>query len=118
MSQGAAEDDGQLHTLGLLEQLRRECSQQWDTSSTLYHRIDGLLRELANPNLHDLSSQMPYRIELWDRHAQHIRWGVAATGTITIGHAASDAAVTSFPDQRLTLRNRALVIRGHVPKGP
>jgi hypothetical protein len=55
-----------------------------------------LLRELANPNLHDLSSHMPYRIELWD--AQHIRWVVAAAGMVAIGHAALDTAIASYPD--------------------
>ena len=47
MSQEPSDNDGQLYTLGLLEQLRTECCRHWDTSSTLYHRIDGLLRELA-----------------------------------------------------------------------
>jgi hypothetical protein len=117
MSQEPTDSDGQLHTLGLLERLRKECGQHWDTSSTLYHRIDGLLRELANPNLHDLSSHMPYRVELWDRHAKHIRWVVAATGTVTIGHAALDAAIASFPDQHFTLRQGIRVLRDHVPKG-
>jgi hypothetical protein len=41
--------------------------QDADLSSALYRRIDGMLRELANPNLHDITSDMPYRIELWDR---------------------------------------------------
>jgi hypothetical protein len=65
-------DDGQLHTLGLLEQLRAESSQLWGTSSKLYFRVDALLRELANPNLHDIAN-MAYRVELWDRHAKRIR---------------------------------------------
>jgi len=51
--------EGQLYTLGLLEQLRAECRELWGESSNLYHRIDGLLRELANPNLHDIRSNLP-----------------------------------------------------------
>jgi hypothetical protein len=47
-------ETGQLHTLGLLERLRTECEQLWGSSSEIYFRIDGLLRELANPNLHDI----------------------------------------------------------------
>jgi hypothetical protein len=49
------EEDGQLHTLGLIEELRSECKRMWGTSSELYFRIDELLRELANPNLHEIS---------------------------------------------------------------
>jgi hypothetical protein len=117
MSQEPSDSDGQLHTLGLLEELRTECAQLWGTSSQLYHRIDGLLRELANPNLHDIPTRLPFRVELWDRNDQHIRWVIAASSSVAIGHAALDAAIASYPDQRFTLRNGILVIREHVPKG-
>jgi len=116
MSQDPAEDDGQLHTLGLLEQLRKECSLHWDTSSMLYHRIDGLLRELANPNLHDIPTRLPFRVEMWERLDQHVRWVIAASSSIAIGHAALDAAIANFPGQRFTLRNGILVIREHAPE--
>ena len=48
------EEDGQIHTLGLLEQLRDESQRLWGSSSEFYFRVDGLLRELTNPNLHDI----------------------------------------------------------------
>ncbi len=111
-----APEDGQLHTLGLLEQLREECQQLWGTSSEFYFRIDALLRELANPNLHDIPVRLPFRVELWDRHDQHIRWVIAAASSVAVGHAALDAAIASYPDQRFTLRNGIQVIREHVPK--
>ena len=50
--------------------------------SKLSVRVDRLLRELANPNLHDIAN-MNFRVELWDRYGQHIRWVVAASGTVT-----------------------------------
>jgi hypothetical protein len=75
--------DGQLHTLGLLEQLRAESGELWGTSSKVYFRVNALLRELANPNLHDIAN-MAYRVELWDRHAKHIRWTLAAIGHVTV----------------------------------
>jgi hypothetical protein len=109
MSQDAPED-GQLHTLGLLERLRDESKSLWSTSSDLYFRVDALLRELSNPNLHDIAN-MQNRVELWNADGQHIRWVVAATANITIGHAAFDAAVANWPEQRFTLRQGALVIR-------
>jgi hypothetical protein len=38
-------------------------SELWGTSSKLYHRVDKLLRELANPNLHDIPTNLPFRVE-------------------------------------------------------
>ena len=110
------EQDGQLHTLGLIEELRAECKRMWGTSSELYFRIDELLRELANPNLHEIFSTTAFQVELWDRHAQSLRWVVAATASVAIGHAAFDGAVAQYAGERLTLRKGALVIREHVPK--
>jgi hypothetical protein len=110
-----AENESQLHTLGLLEQLREECKGLWGASSEAYFRVDKMLRELANPNLHDISTRLPFRVELWDRSDQHIRWVVAASSSVAIGHAALDAAIANYPDQRFTLRNGILVIRQHPP---
>jgi hypothetical protein len=62
-----AHSDGQLHTLGLLEQRREECKNLCGASSSFYFRVDKLLRELANPNLHDIPTRPPFRVELWDR---------------------------------------------------
>jgi len=116
MSQDPSEHDAQLHTLGLIEELRTECKGMWGTSSELYFRIDELLRELANPNLHDIPTRLPFRVEMWDRHDQHIRWVMAASSSVAIGHAALDAAIANYPGQRFTLRNGILVIRQHAPE--
>jgi len=113
MSIRPVEQDVQLHTLGLIEELRAECKRMWGTSSELYFRIDELLRELANPNLHEIFPVHAFQVELWDRHAQHVRWLVAATASITVGHAAFDAAVSQYDGERLTLRKGALLIREH-----
>jgi hypothetical protein len=78
---------GQLHALGLIEELRAECSELWGTSSTLHNRIDEL----------------------------HIRWVIAASASVAVGHAALDAAIASYPEQRFTLRNGIQVIREYVP---
>jgi hypothetical protein len=59
---------------------------------------------------------MSYRVELWDRHSQHVRWVVAAAGTVTIAHAAFDAAVVNWPRERFTLRQGIKLIREH-PSG-
>ena len=70
----------------------------------------------ANPNLHDIPGNLPFRVELWDRHDQHIRWVIAASSSVAIAHAALDTAIATYPDQRFTLRNGILVIRQHPPR--
>jgi len=112
MSQDPTDADGQLHTLGLLEELRARSAELWTTSSELYSQVDQLLRQLANPNLHDITN-LSNHVELWDRHGQHIRWLVAAAGTVTIGHAALDAAIESWANERFTLRQGMHLIREH-----
>ena len=114
MSRGP-QGEGQLHTLGLLEQLREESKGLWGASSEAYFRVDAKLRELANPNLHDIPTHLPFRVELWDRSDQQIRWVIAASSSAAIGHAALDAAIASYPEQRFTLHHGMLVIRQHAP---
>lgn len=107
-------EDGQLHTLGLLERLRAKTSSIQDSYSDLYRIVDKLLREIENPNLHDIAN-LNYRVELWDKYALHIRWVMAAAGHIDLARAAFDAAVRKFPNERLTLRNGVMVIQDHDP---
>ena len=98
------------HTLSVPEQLR-EASRALGASSEAYFRVDELLRQLANPNLHDIPRNLSFRVEMWDQSDQHIRWVIAASASVAVGHAAMDAAIANYPDQRFTLRNGILVIR-------
>ena len=66
------EGDGQLHALTVLEQLREASKGLWGASSAAYFRVDELLRQLANPNLHDIPRNLPFRVEMWDQSDQHI----------------------------------------------
>jgi len=104
--------NGQLHTLTVLEQLREASKSLWGASSEAYFRVDELLRQLANPNLHDIPRNLPFRVEMWDQTDQHIRWVIAASASVAVGHAALDAAIANYPD-RFTLRNGIQVIRQH-----
>jgi hypothetical protein len=63
MSADAPDQDGQLHTLGLLERLRAESGYLDQAASDLYYGVDALLRELRNPYLHDIAN-MSFRVEL------------------------------------------------------
>ena len=91
------EADGQLHTLSVLEQLRDASKGLWGASSEAYFRVDELLRQLANPNLHDIPRNLPFRVEMWDQSDQHIRWVIAASASVAVGHAAMDAAIANYP---------------------
>jgi hypothetical protein len=109
----AVHDMPAAHTLSVLEQLREASKGLWGASSEAYFRVDELLRQLANPNLHDIPRNLPFRVEMWDQSDQHIRWVIAASASVAIGHAAMDAAIANYPEQRFTLRNGILVIRQH-----
>jgi hypothetical protein len=79
-------------------------------------RVDKLLNQLANPNLHDIPSNLQIHVELWDRYNSHVRWVIAATSSIVTGNAAHDIAVSVHPQERVLLRQGIRVIREHVPK--
>jgi len=101
----------------MLERLREDFRLFGNASGELYSRIDNLLRELANPNLHDINLATAFRIELWDRYSRdHLRMVIAATSSITIAHAAFDAAVRQYAGERLTLRKGAMVLRKYEPQ--
>jgi hypothetical protein len=105
-------DDGQLHTLGLLERLRADTHLVQGAYGVLYERVDKLLRELENPNLHNIAN-MSFRVELWDQHALHIRWVIAAAGSVFLARAAFEEAIKQWPDQKLTLRQGIMLISEH-----
>ena len=115
MSQDPVDEGGQLHTLGLLELLRAQSGDLLGRSSKLYFYVNDLLQQLANPNLHDIAN-MAYRVELWDKHADHIRWTVAASGSIVLAHAVFEAGIAEWPHERFTLRQGIMLMREHVPK--
>jgi hypothetical protein len=97
-------EDGQLHTLGLLERLRTEAGRAKGVYAGVHERVDVLLRELANSNLHDIAN-MSFRVDLWDRHAKQIRRVIAAAGNVFIAQAAFDAAVTEWSHEHFALRH-------------
>ncbi len=104
--QGPFDDDGQLR---VLEQLRCECDKLWGASTEAYFRVDEFLRKLANPNLRDIVN-MQNRVELWTADGVRIRWAIAATANVTVGHAAFDAAVANWPHERFTLRQGTMLV--------
>ena len=107
---------GQIYTLDLLKRLHKGLRDFGQTKDELYWRIDALLRELRNPNLHEVELTTAYQVELWDRHGKsHLRMVIAATSSIMIAHAAFDAAVKEYAAEHLTLRKGTMVLRDHKP---
>jgi hypothetical protein len=117
MGQGSEiEPEGQIYTLNLLERLHAGLRDFGQTKDELYWRIDALLRELRNPNLHEVELTTAYQIELWDRYGKdHLRMVIAATSSIMVAHAAFDAAVKQYATEHLMLRKGAMVLRDHKP---
>src|SRR5947199_5082608 len=106
-------DGGETYTLTLVEELRTECGSLQNELANAYARMDALIRQLKNPNLHDIPMQLPFRVETWTGDGQHIRWVTACASTVSIAHGAFDAAIKNYPSERWTLRNGISVIRGY-----
>jgi hypothetical protein len=83
------EDGGDTCALGLVEQLRDQCGALQRELSEAYHRMDALIRQLSNPNLHDLPINLPYHIEMWTADEQHIRWVIGCASTVSVALARS-----------------------------
>jgi hypothetical protein len=96
--------------------LRAESGALWRTASDFHFRVDAMMRQLENPDLHDIQN-MSYRIDLWDYHASHSRGLVAASGNVFVAQPAYDEAVRNWPGEKLTLRNGMLLMREN-PKEP
>jgi len=58
-----------------------------------------------------IPTNLPFRVEMWNRHNQHIRWVMAASSSVAIGDAALDTTIATYPTERFTLRKGILVIR-------
>jgi hypothetical protein len=114
VTSGLTENEGERHTLGLLERLRAGFKDLWGTSSMLHFRLEALLRELADPNLRDIPTDLPFRVEMWDRHDNHIlgHLGFIQRSDRPCSARRGDRQLSS---ERFTLGNGALVIREYKP---
>jgi hypothetical protein len=65
-------------------------------SSKLYFRVEELLRQLSNPNLHDIAN-MSFSVAQRARRADHIRWTAATPSSVCVGDAAFEQAVKDLP---------------------
>ena len=109
-------DEGDFHTVGLLEDLRTHSNELHRTIYDLFARVDGILREISNPNVPSLDAQLPFTVEMWDSTSQHIRLVAAGCHNITIARGAYEAAVQTYPQYNWLLRKGMQVVCEHKAK--
>ena len=110
-------DDGQLlHTLrpagALAFRARHSFRETHGGPSTNAWTSSSAHQSEITRALHDIRS-MSFRVELWDQHALHIRWVIAAAGSVFLARAAFEEAIKQWPDQKLTLRQGIMLISEH-----
>ena len=66
------------------------------TSSKLYQRVDGLLRQLANPNLPDVPTNFPFRVESGLAAGEIVDHFGYSAAFLTLGAAALVAVIVFF----------------------
>jgi hypothetical protein len=96
VTSGLTENEGERHTLGLVERLRAEFKDLWGTSSKLHFRREALLREPADPHLRDIPTDLPFRVES-GIGTTIISWVISASSSVAIAHAALDVAIANYP---------------------
>jgi hypothetical protein len=106
-------DEGDFHTVGLLEDLRTHSHELHRTIYDLFARVDGILREIANPNVPSLDAQLPFTIEMWNSTGNRIRLVAAGCTNLTIARGAYEAAITGYPQHNWALRKRMMLLQEH-----
>src|SRR4029079_971957 len=56
------EDEGDAHTLDLLTDLRNLCDEINAAHGNFTARLNDLMRQMANPNVHGLDRELTYRV--------------------------------------------------------
>ena len=67
--------------------------------------VDELLRQLTNPNLHDIPTHLPFRVELWASIRSAHSLGDSGSSSVAIGTMV-----------RSTLLSRTILISGSPPE--
>src|SRR5207302_10374879 len=110
------QDEAEVHTLSLLEELSALSNSHWKSVFEFNSRIRRLMEQLQNPNLFDIPMELPYRIEMWDSSSEKLQWLIAAAVNVSVAHGAFDAAIKGYPNRRWCLRKGIQLLREHVPK--
>lgn len=103
-------EDGETYTLGLLADLRDLCGRIAERHDDCAGELHELLRQIANPNLPEVTRDLPFRVELWEAGGRHVLRLMAACANSTVARAAFQAAIASAPRGYWTLRHGALIV--------
>jgi hypothetical protein len=111
-----AQNDG--YALGLLVDLRDICKRIGDSHYRMAAELHGLLRKVANPNVHDLDKELTFRVEqtAHGEHGETLRT-ISLNGNAEVARAAFDAAVRCYPRARWLLLWGAYIVRRYEPEG-
>lgn len=110
------EKEGEALTVGLLIGVRDVCRKIADQHARLGHELHELLRQISNPNLHDVETQLTFRIEQCapGQYGECVRV-ISVNGSIAVAHAAFDASVREFPSETWLLVWHSQIIRRYEP---
>lgn len=115
------EDEGDAHTLDLLTDLRNLCDEINAAHGSFTARLNDLMRQVANPNVHGLDRELTYRVmqlEVTDEQYPETRRAISLNGSGPVARAAFHAAVKAYPTRRWVLRWGMMVMeRYDPPKG-
>lgn len=102
----ANEEQPDRYALGLLVDLRELCEEIGDKHHEFTSKLWGLLRQVANPNVHGLDKELTFRVKECDTadvaYSEELR-AIPLNGNIEVARGAFSAAVRCYPTRRWLL---------------
>jgi|SRR6516165_7515554 hypothetical protein len=110
-----AQNDG--YALGLLVDLRDVCKRIGDTHYTMAAELHRLLRQVANPNVHDIDKELTFRVQqtAHGENGETLRT-ISLSGNAEVARAAFDAAVRCYPREHWLLLWDSYIVKRYEPE--
>lgn len=93
-------EDGEAHTIGLLQELRELAEQISDGHMDYAQKFHELLQKVRNPNLPDVATDFGFRVFSMEPEVGERGRTIAVCANITIAVAAWECACKIFPKDR------------------
>jgi hypothetical protein len=105
------------YTLGLLVDLRDLCQKIGDSHFRMAAELHDLLRKVAHPGVSDVDKDLTFRVQqqAFGEYGETIRT-ISLNGNKDVAHAAFDAAVRCYPNQRWLLLWGSYIVKKHEPE--
>jgi len=112
------EDEGDAHTVDLLNDMRRLCDEMGASFDRFHTRFWELKQAISNPNTHGLSKELTYKVmqlETTDiRYPETLRT-ISLNGSGPVARGAFFAAVKAYPTRTWVLRWGMMVMERYDP---